>query len=99
MLLVLASAAMAGPQPTPVERGRLLAQRACAMCHSIGPSGFSPNFAAPPFRNLRAGYRLDDLAKPLAAGAIPRHPALPKGRLTPAEAQDLIAYLKTVRRS
>jgi cytochrome c len=65
----------------------------CAQCHAIEGVGESPLPTAPPFRTLHLKYPVEDLQRPLAEGV---HPKMPVFQLTPAQAADLMAYLKTL---
>lgn len=53
---------------------------------------------APPFRTLAGRFPVDDLADVLTEGVDRRHPAMPDFRLGPADASDLTAYLRALRR-
>jgi mono/diheme cytochrome c family protein len=79
------------------SRGRLLAQRYCATCHAIDRQGRSPNAAAPPFRDLHARYRVDDLAEALAEGILVGHPAMPEMRFPPDDVRAILAYIKSIQ--
>jgi mono/diheme cytochrome c family protein len=82
-----------------IERGRAYAQRHCATCHAIGPTGSSPYAAAPPFRTLHERYDVEALAEALAEGMIVGHGGarqMPQFTLSPAEIDDLLAYLKSL---
>jgi mono/diheme cytochrome c family protein len=82
-----------------VERGRAYAQRHCATCHAIGPMGSSPYAPAPPFRTLHERYDVEALAEALAEGMIVGHGGarqMPVFVLSPAEIDDLLAYLKSL---
>jgi len=67
------------------------------MCHAIGRGGDSPNPLAPPFRELGQRYAIDDLAEALNEGIITGHPQMPEFRFSPAEVNDLIAYLRSIQ--
>jgi cytochrome c len=77
-------------------RGRLLAERDCAVCHATGPSDHSPLAAAPPFRDLHRRYDVENLAEALAEGIVTGHPAMPSKPYPPDDVRDLIAYLRTL---
>jgi cytochrome c len=77
-------------------RGRLLAERDCAVCHATGPSDHSPLAAAPPFRELHRRYDVENLAEALAEGIVTGHPAMPSKPYPPDDVRDLIAYLRTL---
>ncbi|KQQ21414.1 cytochrome C [Methylobacterium sp. Leaf123] len=79
-------------------RGEAFAREHCARCHALGPRGASPMREAPPFRTLAGRFPVDDLADVLTEGVDRRHPAMPDFRLGSADASDLTAYLKALRR-
>lgn len=79
------------------SRGRLLVQRYCAACHSIGRQGKSPNEAAPPFRDLHVRYRVDNLAEALAEGILVGHPAMPEMKFPPDDVKAILAYIKSIQ--
>jgi cytochrome c len=82
-----------------IERGRAYAQRHCATCHAIGRTGQSPYAAAPPFRTLHERYDVEALAEAMAEGMIVGHGGarqMPQFVLSPAEIDDLLAYLKSL---
>lgn len=79
-------------------RGEAFARAHCARCHALGPRRASPMREAPPFRMLAGRFPVDDLADVLTEGVDRRHPAMPDFRLGPADASDLTAYLKALRR-
>ncbi|MDP4003318.1 c-type cytochrome [Methylobacterium sp. NEAU K] len=93
---LLAGPAMA--QDASGARGGAFARAICARCHAIRARGASPMREAPPFRSLAERFPIDDLADVLVEGVERRHPAMPDFRLAPAEAADLTAYLRTLRR-
>jgi mono/diheme cytochrome c family protein len=101
-LVVALSAAAAAPafaQPAAVARGHRLAETMCASCHAIGPTGDSPNSAAPRFRELttvEAGRSVEEV---FAKGILVLHPGMPSWGLTDRDQADLLAYLRTIQRS
>ena len=79
--------------------GRHIAQR-CKACHSVGVKGASPNPAAPPFRTLAQRYPLENLQEGLAEGLIVGHAkGMPRVKLTPAQVEDFLRYLKAIQRN
>jgi len=91
--------------PTPIwaldageKRGQTIAIANCARCHAVGRHGTSPLKKAPPFRSLHERYPVSDLAEALAEGITTGHPTMPDFRLAPDEADNLIAYLKSLER-
>jgi mono/diheme cytochrome c family protein len=99
-LALAAGVVQAAPVSTmEIERGRAYAQRHCATCHAIGRTGSSPYAPAPPFRTLHERYDVEALAEALAEGMIVGHSGarqMPQFVLSPAEIDDLLAYLKSL---
>jgi cytochrome c len=92
-------AAASAPSLHEIERGRAFAQRHCATCHAIGRTGSSPYAPAPPFRTLHERYDVEALAEALAEGIVVGHGGarqMPQFVLSPAEIDDLLAYLKSL---
>lgn len=96
-LLLAAGAAAAKPDDAQLERGRVLVQNNCAMCHAIGPYGDSPNGLAPRFRELHKRYPIENLAEALAEGIIVGHPGMPQLHFEADEVSDIIAYLESIQ--
>lgn len=95
LILVLMTTAAGAQSDRAAERGRALAQIACARCHAIGPTGDSPLAEAPPFRVLHQRYPIEDIEESLAEGIKTGHP-MPEFQLDRAEIADLLAYLKSL---
>ena len=95
--LVAASVTPAAAQVDKSSQGRLLVQRYCARCHAIDRSGESPNKAAPPFRDLNARYKIDDLGEALAEGILTGHPAMPEMHFPPDDVAAILTYLKSIQ--
>ena len=97
--VVAASAAVAPPAwaDTAVSRGAEVARVRCAACHAIGSRGASPHREAPPFRTLHKRYPVETLEEGLVEGIFVGHPDMPAIELPAEQAQDLIAYLKSVQ--
>lgn len=94
-LLMMSAPALAQPA---VERGEKLAQLNCGPCHAIGKAGDSPNAKAPHFRDLSKKYPVKDLEEALAEGIMVGHtPDMPQWRATPAQIEDLLAFLESVQ--
>jgi mono/diheme cytochrome c family protein len=93
----LLTSAPALADPT-VERGEKLAQVNCGPCHAIGKQGDSPNVKAPPFRDISKKYPVNDLEEALAEGIMVGHtPDMPQWRASPAQIEDLLAFLESVQ--
>jgi cytochrome c len=79
------------------QRGLTFVQTHCAGCHAIGKTGESPLKIAPPFRTLHTRYPVENLAEAFAEGITTGHPSMPEFVLDPAQVNDVIAYLQTLR--
>ena len=79
-----------------VEAGKKLAELHCSRCHAIGGSDNSLMEGAPPFRDLKLRYTVDDLAESLAEGIMTSHPQMPVFTFSPEEIDDLLAYLDSL---
>jgi len=78
------------------QRGLTLARANCAGCHAIDKVSESPLKIAPPFRMLHVKYPIESLRRPLREGVLTSHPTMPVFRLDPGQADDMIAYMKTL---
>ncbi|MGU3340734.1 c-type cytochrome [Methylobacterium mesophilicum] len=81
-----------------VRQGETLARTNCARCHAVGRVGESPLGAAPPFRELHTRYPVEDLGEALTEGIRTGHPSMPEFRFDSDQAEDLIAYMKSLER-
>jgi len=81
-------------EPTPAQRGHLVAVRRCAACHAIEPGGVSPRARAPGFATVEMQHtaglegRLQDLTQH-------GHYDMPPVPLQPGEVADLLAYIQS----
>jgi mono/diheme cytochrome c family protein len=96
MAVVAVKAGTASSQTTPSERGQTIAEKQCARCHAIGPTGNSPMGLAPPFRDLSQRYPIETLAEALAEGIVTGHPAMPVFTFHPREIDALLAYINSL---
>jgi mono/diheme cytochrome c family protein len=86
-------------QPGDAKRGEIFVGQHCASCHAVGRDGSSPYSPAPPFRTLHLKYDVANLAEAFAEGIVVTHNGtrqMPQFMLSPAEIDDLIAYLKSL---
>jgi mono/diheme cytochrome c family protein len=90
--------ACANAEDIRVQRGRTFVTVHCAQCHEVGRVGPSPLSIAPPFRDLRLRYPVEDLAESFAEGIATGRPTMPEFRLDPVQIGDVIAYLKSLER-
>jgi len=94
-LLLTSAPALADPA---VDRGEKLARINCGPCHAIGATGDGPNAKAPPFRDISKKYPVKDLEEALAEGIMVGHtPDMPQWRASPAQIDDLLAFLESVQ--
>ena len=92
-LLVMAAGTAAAQGDADVEAGEKLAELHCSRCHAIGDEGDSLMEGAPPLRDLKLRYPIEDLAEALAEGIITAHPQMPVFTFSAEEVDDLLAYL------
>lgn len=84
------------PEQADVARGRAFAEKNCSSCHAVGETGASPYAPAPPLRTIHTKYDVEGLAEAFAEGISVGHKGekqMPEFVLTPAEIDDLLAYL------
>jgi len=89
------SAANAQSSPT-VQRGLNLAMANCSRCHAVDKLSPSPLPLAPPFRDLRLRYPVENLAEALGEGIVTGHQNMPEFRLDPGQVSDFIDFLKSL---
>ena len=65
------------------EAGRKLAETHCSRCHATGNDGQSLMEGAPPLRDIKLRYPVDDLAEALAEGMETAHPQMPVFTFSP----------------
>lgn len=90
-LLGAAGGALAGDP----DSGRRLATRWCASCHIVAP-GAGGSDAARPFESIANDPNFTDQG--LRAWLADPHPPMPRLDLSRAQVEDVIAYLKSLRR-
>ena len=99
MLIAAPALAQNAVQPGSIAAGRVIAEERCARCHAIATTGDSPFPAAPPFRDLRKKYPVEQLAEALAEGIAVGHPDMPEFVLQPVEIEGFIAFLNSLQPS
>ena len=77
------------------ENGAQLAQRWCASCHIVAPNQQGPTSEAPPFARIANGP--DFNAGKLALFLLDPHPKMPDMGLSRTAAQDIAAYIATLK--
>jgi mono/diheme cytochrome c family protein len=90
--LVLGTATCAAAD---AQHGRDLAQRWCATCHVVSADQVRANADAPPFRTIARSPNFD--ATRLAFFLLDPHPKMPDLPLSRAAADDIAAYIATLR--
>lgn len=88
-----------GPPPPlspAAERGLQFVTRSCAGCHAVGGGGHSANVVAPPFASVRMRHTAIGLERSLAQIAREGHGDMPPIYMTPAEMQDIVAYIESL---
>ena len=71
-------------------------QKWCASCHVVSPDQARANADAPPFVTIARSPNFD--AKRLAYFLLDPHPKMPELPLSRAAAEDVAAYIETLRR-
>jgi mono/diheme cytochrome c family protein len=82
---------------TAQERGAALARGLCRPCHAIGTNGDSPHPAAPRFRTLDAHTDLSRLAQRIREGLLTGHEDMPMFRFNRADADAMVAYIRSIQ--
>ncbi len=77
------------------ENGARLAERWCSACHLVAPNRQQVAGEATPFRDVARRPGFD--APRLAFFLLNPHPVMPDMSLTRGEAEDLAAYISTLR--
>jgi mono/diheme cytochrome c family protein len=95
LLLGLARAVSAQGEAD-VAAGKMLAEQHCSRCHAVGDEGQSLMEGAPPLRDLKLRYPIEDLAEAMAEGMVTAHPQMPVFTFSPEEIDDLLAYLDSL---
>jgi mono/diheme cytochrome c family protein len=78
------------------EHGRDLAKRWCASCHVVSPDQQSASADAPPFTTIARSPNFDP--KRLAYFLLEPHPKMPPMALSRSAADDLAAYIQSLKR-
>jgi mono/diheme cytochrome c family protein len=94
--LLLAVAPVRAQGEADIEAGRKLAELHCSRCHAVGDVGASLMEGAPPLRDLKLRYPIEDLAEALAEGIFTAHPQMPVFTFSAEQVDDLLAYLDSL---
>ena len=78
-----------------VNAGKRLAEMWCSSCHLVSPEQKQATAAVPPFSEIAKRPNFD-VAR-LAFFLLDPHPVMPNMSLTRKEAQDIAAYIKSLR--
>lgn len=95
LILALALVAPAAASAADADNGKRIAERWCASCHVATPEQKRAGDTAPPLATIAADPALDDAT--LLRRITQPHPPMPNLQIGRGEAQDLVAYLKTLR--
>jgi mono/diheme cytochrome c family protein len=79
-----------------IARGEALVAANCVRCHATEPAEPSPHTSAPSFAQLFANYPPEYLQEAFAEGVFVGHGDMPAFEFTPAQINDMVAYLKTL---
>ncbi len=96
-LLLMAAAALPAHAGGHAGHGQQLAEANCAQCHAIAATGDSPLPPAPPFRDIAGFYDEMDLIDGFMEGLSTHDPRMPDWQMTMEQAQDLAAYILTLK--
>ena len=78
------------------HKGLVYAERVCAECHNVSRSeATSPNRQAPPFKQIADTPGMSVTA--LTVWSRTSHPTMPNYMIDPADMDDLIAYIVSLR--
>lgn len=79
-----------------IAQGKVLAEKNCAWCHAIGPTGDSPNPRAPAWRDLSKRHPVLALREPLSRGIARPHDEMPKFELSDQDIDTIVAYINSL---
>ena len=97
-ILFLLFGGMASPAQTQTAdpaAGEVYAEKVCAQCHAIYPSGLSPELTAPPFKNVANTPGMSDTA--LRVWLSTSHPTMPNIVIEPQDMDNVIAFILTLK--
>lgn len=75
--------------------GEAIAEKLCARCHAIRPGQKSRHGLAPTFPAIANRYSVLGLQEALAEGIVVGHADMPKFVFSPAEINNLLAFMDT----
>lgn len=79
-----------------IAQGKTLAEKNCAWCHAVGPTGDSPNPRAPRWRDLYMKHPVLALREPLTRGIGRPHDEMPKFELSDKDIDTIVAYINSL---
>jgi mono/diheme cytochrome c family protein len=94
-LLFAGMASRAQAQTADAAAGEAYAEKVCARCHAIHPSGLSPEPTAPPFRDVANTPGMTGIA--LRVWLSTSHPTMPNIVVEPQDMDNVIAYVLTLK--
>lgn len=94
VIVVLLASTVRGDAADP-EHGLALAKRWCASCHVVSPEQQRASADVPPFSTVARSPNFD--AKQLAYFLLNPHPKMPDLPLSRAAADDIAAYIATLK--
>jgi mono/diheme cytochrome c family protein len=95
--LLMLLAAPAASAETAVQRGQVIARGLCSQCHAIGRTDESKHPAAPRFRILDTQTDLSKLSQRIREGLLTGHEDMPMFRFNRADADAMVAYIRSVQ--
>ncbi len=95
LVALIALASSSSTSAADAERGERLARRWCAACHVVAADQRQANADAPSFATIAS--RRDFNARRLAFLLLSPHPVMPELALRRNEAEDIVAYIGTLR--
>jgi mono/diheme cytochrome c family protein len=99
LIILLALFSIAGPAAAQdvgdPATGRELATQWCSECHDVGPSGRGARGRAPAFAEVARMSSATALS--LSVFMRSSHPSMPNIMLSPAQSDDVVAYILSLR--
>jgi len=80
-----------------IARGKALVEINCTRCHNVTEAGESPLTDAPPFREVAKNYTVDELVDGFMEGLAVRHPMMPDWDMTLDQAEEIAAYVMSLK--
>ncbi len=93
LLATLHTDSTAAQSPSPIARGRAIAEAKCARCHAIGRDDERPHDIVIPFRDLHTRFPIEMLVEAKTTRVISGHDEMPMFELPAADMTALLAYI------